>query len=83
MKKTKKERKKEYCEKSKERIKEYTKNRQYKLNEDGKIIVNKYRERWYHKLDEVKKNKMRKYVREYAKNRQHNLLTIVNQTSMK
>ena len=71
---------KEYQEKNKERIKEYTKHRYYKLNEDEKSILNEYRKAWYHKLDEERKNKMRKYVREYAKNKQHNLLTDCNWT---
>ena len=76
MKKTKKEGKNTV--KKTKREKEYTKNRYYELNEDGKSIVNEYRKAWYHKLDEERKNKIGKYVREYAKNRQHNLLTIVN-----
>lgn len=58
------QRSKEYYENNKGKIKEYQTNRFQKMTNEERTKLNEHRRAWYNKLDENKKNKIRKAARD-------------------
>ena len=54
------QRSKDYYEKNKDKRKEYQRNRFHEMSLEKKIKLNEYHKKWYNKLDDDRKNKMRK-----------------------
>ena len=58
------QRSKEYYENNKEKRKEYQRDRFHNMTNEKRYKLNECRRAWYSKLDEEKKNKIRKNVRD-------------------
>ena len=73
----------EYYHKNKERIKERAKNKDNSLSSEEKKKRQEYNKEWFKKQSIERQQKLKEKAKQYHKNRYHNLMIAVNQSSMK
>ena len=72
------QRAKEYREENKERIKENQRSRYKNLSQEEKIKLVEKRKEWFNSQTKGKQEEMKRNAREYAKNRYHNHIVVVD-----